>query len=145
MQFDLLIKGGDVVDPGGGHSGRLDVAVKRNRIAAVDADIPAESAAQVIDASGQFVTPGLVDLHTHIFYGIGYYGIHADTVAARSGVTTWLDVGSSGGYNFPGFREYIVTPAQVRIYALINISSIGLTTRSGELTNLERLEQLDTR
>ena len=84
-----------------------------------------------IDASGQYVTPGLVDLHTHIFYGIGYYGVHADTVAARSGVTTWLDVGSSGGYNFPGFREYIVTPAQARIYALINISSIGLTTRSG--------------
>ncbi len=137
MQFDLLIKGGDVVDPGGGHSGRLDVAVKRNRIAAVDANIPAESAPQVIDASGQYVTPGLVDLHTHIFYGIGYYGVHADTVAARSGVTTWLDVGSSGGYNFPGFREYIVTPAQARIYALINISSIGLTTRSGELTNLD--------
>ena len=137
MQFDLLIKGGDVVDPGAGHNGRLDVAVKRNRIAAVDADIPAESAVQVIDASGQYVTPGLVDLHTHIFYGIGYYGVHADTVAARSGVTTWLDVGSSGGYNFPGFREYIVTPAQARIYALINISSIGLTTRSGELTNLD--------
>ena len=105
MQFDLLIKGGEVVDPGGGHSGRLDVAVKRNRIAAVDADIPVESAPQVIDASGQFVTPGLVDLHTHIFYGIGYYGVHADTVAARSGVTTWLDVGSSGGYNFPGLQR----------------------------------------
>jgi dihydroorotase len=137
MQFDLLIKGGDVVDPGGGNNGRLDVAVKRNRIAAVDANIPTESAARVIDASGQFVTPGLVDLHTHVYHGVGYYGIHADTVAARSGVTTWLDVGSSGAYNFPGFREFIVTPSQARIYALLNISSIGLTAGAWELSNLD--------
>ena len=137
MQFDLLIKGGDVVDPGGGNNGRLDVAVKRNRIAAVDVDIPTESAPRVIDASGQFVTPGLVDLHTHVYHGVGYYGIHADTVAARSGVTTWLDVGSSGAYNFPGFREFIVTPSQARIYVLLNISSIGLTAGGGELANLD--------
>ncbi len=137
MQFDLLIKGGDVVDPGGGYSGRLDVAIKRNHIAAVDANIPAESAARVIDAGGQFVTPGLVDLHTHVYHGVGYFGIHADTVAARSGVTTWLDVGSSGAYNFPGFREFIVNPSQARIYALLNISSIGLTAGSWELANLD--------
>ncbi len=137
MQFDLLIKGGDVVDRGGGYNGKLDVAIKRNHIAAVDADIPTESAVRVIDASGQLVTPGLVDLHTHVYHGVSYYGIHADTVAARSGVTTWLDVGSSGGYNFPGFREFIVTPAQARIYALVNISSIGLTAGSGELSNLD--------
>ena len=65
MKFDLLIKGGEVVDPGGGQSGRLDVAIKRNRIAAVDHDIPTDSAVLVIDAGGQYVTPGLIDLHTH--------------------------------------------------------------------------------
>lgn len=137
MQFDLLIKGGEVVDPGSGYNGRLDVAIKRNRIAAVESNIPAESAFRVIDAGGQYVTPGLVDLHTHVYHGVTYWGVQADPVAARSGVTTWLDVGSAGGYNFPGFREFIVKPATARIYALLNISSIGLTTHTWELSNLD--------
>ena len=137
MRFDLLIKGGEVVDPGGNHKGPLDVAIKRNRIAAVDSTIPTESAFRVIDASGQYVTPGLVDLHTHVYHGVSYYGILADPVAARSGVTTWLDVGSAGAYNFPGFREYIIKPSIARIYALLNISTIGLTARTFELSNLD--------
>lgn len=136
MTFDLLIKGGEVVDPGAGLSGMLDVAVTRNRIAAVDRDIPAESAHHVLDATGRHVTPGLVDLHTHVYHGVTYWGIHADPVAARTGVTTWLDVGSAGGYNVMGFREFIAHPAQARIYALLNISSIGLTAPSWELANL---------
>lgn len=137
MRFDLLIKGGEVVDPGGGHQGALDVAIKGTRIAAVDANIPADSAVRVIDASGQYVTPGLVDLHTHVYHGVTYWGIHADPVAARSGVTTWLDVGSAGSYNFPGFREFIVKPSTARIFALLNISSIGLTAPTWELSNLD--------
>jgi dihydroorotase len=137
MRFDLLIKGGEVVDPGASYRGKLDVAIKRNRIAAVDADIPAESAFRVVDAGGQYVTPGLVDLHTHVYHGATYWGIHADPVAARSGVTTWLDVGSAGGYNFPGFREFIARPSTARIYALLNISSIGLTAPTFELANLD--------
>jgi dihydroorotase len=137
MRFDLLIKGGEVVDPGAGYRGTLDVAIKRNRIAAVDTSIPAESAFRVVDAGGQYVTPGLVDLHTHVYYGATYWGIQPDPVAARSGVTTWLDVGSAGGYNFPGFREFIARPATARIYALINISSIGLTAPTFELSNLD--------
>ncbi|MDQ2999581.1 MAG: amidohydrolase/deacetylase family metallohydrolase [Chloroflexota bacterium] len=137
MKFDLLIKGGEVVDPGGRQSGRLDVAIKRNRIAAVDRDIPIESAARVIDASGQYVTPGLVDLHTHVYHHVTFWGIDPDPVAARSGVTTWLDVGSAGAFNWPGFREFIVKPSEVRIYGLLNISSIGLTAVTGELANLD--------
>jgi dihydroorotase len=137
MRFDLLIKGGEVVDPRADYRGKLDVAIKRNRIAAVDAYIPAESAFRVVDAGGQYVTPGLVDLHTHVYHGATYWGIRADPVAARSGVTTWLDVGSAGGYNFPGFREFIAGPATSRIYALLNISSIGLTAPTFELANLD--------
>ena len=136
MQFDLLIKGGEVIDPGGGHSGRLDVAISGNRIAAVDHNIPADSAVRVVDAAGQIVTPGLVDLHTHVYHNVTFWGIEADPVAARSGVTTWLDVGSAGAFNMPGFREWIVKPAQSRIYALLNISSIGLTATTWELANL---------
>jgi dihydroorotase len=137
MKFDLLIKGGEVVDPGGGRSGRLDVAIKRDRIAALDSDIPADAAFRVIDAAGQYVTPGLIDLHTHVYHRATFWGINPDPVAARSGVTTWLDVGSAGAYNWPGFREYIVKPAEARIYALLNISSIGLTASTGELANLD--------
>lgn len=136
MTFDLLIKGGEVVDPGAGLTGNLDVAITRNRIAAVDHNIPAESARRVIDAAGQYVTPGLVDLHTHVYHSVTYWGIHADPVAAHTGVTTWLDVGSAGGYNFMGFREFIAQPAQSRIFALLNISSIGLTAPTWELANL---------
>ena len=136
MHFDLLIKGGEVVDPGAGYRGRLDVAIKRNRIAAVEPNIPAESAFRVVDASGQYVTPGLVDLHTHVYHSATTWGILADPVAARSGVTTWLDVGSAGAYNFMGFREFIVKPSDARLYALLNISSIGLTAPTWELANL---------
>lgn len=137
MHFDLLIKGGEVVDPGGGYSGQFDVAIEGNRIVAVDRNIPAESALRLVDAVGQCVTPGLVDLHSHVYYGATFWGICADPVAARTGVTTWIDAGSAGCYNFPGFREFIVKPAAVRVYALLNISSIGLTAPTWELANLE--------
>ena len=71
MRFDLLIKGGEVVDPGAGQVDKFDVAINRNRISAVDSNIPVESAFRVIDASNQFVTPGLIDLHTHVYHGVG--------------------------------------------------------------------------
>src|SRR5262245_36055959 len=137
MKYDLLIKGGEVVDPGGGRGGRLDVAIKRDRIAALDRDIPVEAAFQVIDASGQYVTPGLVDLHTHVYHHATFWGIDPDPVAARSGVTTWLDVGSAGAFNWRGLREFVIKPADVRIYGLLNISAIGLTAMTGELLNLD--------
>jgi dihydroorotase len=137
MRFDLVIKGGEVVDPGAGYSGRLDVAVTRDRIAAVDRDIPAESAFRVVDATGQVVTPGLVDLHTHVYAGSTYWGVQADPVAARTGVTTWADAGSAGAMTIPGFREYIVRPARVRVYAFLNISYAGLAAPNHELAILD--------
>ena len=133
--YDLVIAGGDVVDPGTGTAGRFDVAVKNGRIAEVAESIPVEGVARVIDAAGQIVTPGLIDLHTHVYWGATYWGIEADPVAARSGVTTWLDVGSAGAYSFPGFREYIVNRNRSRIYALLNLSSIGLIAPTWELAN----------
>lgn len=136
MHFDLLIKGGDVINPGG-QSGRLDVGIRRNRVAAIETSLPAESAARVVDAGGQIVTPGLIDLHTHVYHNVTFWGVHADPVAARSGVTTWLDVGSAGAYNVLGFREWVAQPSVSRLYALLNISSIGLTATSWELSNLD--------
>jgi dihydroorotase len=136
MPFDLLVKGGEVVDPASGRRGSFDVAVNRNRIAAVDKNIPASSAARVIDATGKLVTPGLVDLHSHVFHGCSYWGVKPDPVASRSGVTTWIDAGSAGAMTLEGFREYIVKPATARIYAFLNISYIGLVGPDHELMNL---------
>lgn len=136
----MLIQNGTVIDREAGFNGPLDVAVRGNRIAVVEPNIPADTAAQVIDASGQIVTPGLVDLHTHVYHGATFWGIRVDPVAARSGVTTWLDAGSAGAYTLPGFREFIVGRSQARVYALLNIAAIGLVAPTGELANLEHCD-----
>ena len=140
MRFDLLIRGGYVVDPGGGHEGDLDVAMQRGRIAAVDHGIPAAAAFHVIDATGQYVTPGLVDLHTHIFHKVTYWGIDPDPVASTTGVTTWNDAGSAGALTLPGLREFIVDRARVRITAFLNIANIGLVADNHECANLAYLD-----
>ncbi len=118
----------------------MDVAVSRGRIAAVDRGIPAEAAFRVIDAAGQYVTPGLVDLHTHIFHKVTYWGIDPDPVAAASGVTTWNDAGSAGALTLPGLREFIVDRARVRVTAFLNISNIGLVGENYELANAAYLD-----
>jgi dihydroorotase len=134
-RFDTVITGGELVDPGAGHIGRFDVGIRDGRVAAVEPAIPAEAGDRVIDASGQVVTPGLVDLHTHVYWGATFWGIEPDPVAARTGVTSWLDVGSAGGYSFPGFREWIVGGSRAKVYALLNLSSIGLIAPTWELAN----------
>lgn len=136
MRFDLIVKGGYVVDPASNHSGHFDVAIRAGRIAAVDAAIPVDAALETIDATGQYVTPGLVDLHTHVYRGVTFWGVDADAVAWRTGVSTWLDVGSSGAFTLPGFHEFVAKPANARIFALLNISSIGLVAETYELSNL---------
>ncbi|MDQ2786813.1 MAG: amidohydrolase/deacetylase family metallohydrolase [Chloroflexota bacterium] len=118
-------------------SGRLDVGITGGRIAAIAPNLDRSNARTVFDATGQYVTPGLIDLHTHIYWGVTYWGIEADPVAARSGVTTWLDVGSAGAYSFPGFRRYIAEPNRVRTFALLNLSAIGLIAPTFELATLE--------
>ena len=135
--YDLLIRGGWVIDPANGRNGTLDIAVRDGLVAAVGGALPAGEAAAVIEAAGLYVTPGLIDLHTHCYWGATYWGIEPDPVAARSGVTTWLDVGSAGAWNFPGFRRYVAESSTVRTFALLNISAIGLVGRTGELANLD--------
>jgi dihydroorotase len=133
--YDLIVKGGEVIDPAANLTGRLDVAISGDTIVAVEPDIAPERAKTAVDATGQYVTPGLVDLHTHVYWGATYWGIEPDPVTARSGTTTWLDVGSSGSYSFPGFRRYVVEASKTRVYALLNLSSIGLIGPSWELAN----------
>ena len=136
-RYDTIIAGGEVLDPGAGISGRFDVGITGGRVAAIAPDLDHSMARTVFDATGQYVTPGLIDLHTHIYWGVTYWGIEADPVAARSGVTTWLDVGSAGAYSFPGFRRFIAEPNRVRTFALLNLSAIGLIAPTFELATLE--------
>jgi dihydroorotase len=135
--YDTLITNGELIDPGASKIGRYDVAITGGRVAAVAPSIDRGLANAVIDATGQIVTPGLIDLHTHIYWGVTYWGIEADPVAARTGVTTWVDVGSAGAYTFPGFREYVCPRNRVRIFAFLNLSVIGLVAQSWEFANLD--------
>ena len=118
--YDILIRNGEVRDPASGYKARADVAIRDGKIAAIESTLPAEKARDVIDARGLYVVPGLVDMHTHIYYGGGSVpGIEADSVAARSGVTTWVDAGSFAYDNVAGFRRYIVDRSQVRVFGFV--------------------------
>ncbi|MCC6790244.1 MAG: amidohydrolase/deacetylase family metallohydrolase [Thermomicrobiales bacterium] len=136
-RFDTIIAGGEVVDPGAGLSGRLDVGIAGGKVAAVEANLDRSEAGTVIDATGKFVVPGLIDLHTHVYWGSTFWGVWPDPIAARSGVTTWLDVGSAGSYSFPGFRKFIVEKCKTKVYALLNLSSSGLIATTYEFANLD--------
>jgi len=137
MEFDLVIRNGEVIDPGNGLRGRMDVGIRGGLIAAVDRSLPTDEARETLDAAGQVVTPGLFDLHTHVYWGATYWGIEPDPLAARTGVTTWLDAGTAGGYSFPGFRRYVIESSESRVFALLNVSAIGLIAPTYELSNLD--------
>ncbi len=98
---------------------RADVGISGDKIAAIEDRLPADRGNDVVDAEGLFVTPGLIDLHTHCYHGATALGIEADPIAARSGVTTWVDAGSFGVTQAAGFRRFIVEPARVRIYGFV--------------------------
>jgi dihydroorotase len=124
--FDLLIRGGRVIDPSQQLSAVRDVAIAGGRIARIAENIPAAQARQVYDASGKIVTPGLIDMHTHVYQYAINLSVDSDIVGFQNGVTTVLDCGSTGSGSFAGLRRYVMESARTRIYALLNISSIGL-------------------
>lgn len=123
MRWDLLLAGGSP----------SDVAVADGRIAATGTSLPRDDARTVADISGRLITPGLIDLHTHV--GPGYWGIAPDPIAWYTGVTTWVDAGSAGAYTLDGLRR-VAADASVRVAALLNISAIGLAGRTGESRDL---------
>jgi dihydroorotase len=126
VTYDLLIAGGRVIDPSQNVSAERDVAILGGKIARVDANIPRGQARQVFDATGKIVTPGLIDLHTHVYrYGVSF-SVDPDLVGIQSGVTTVVDGGTAGAAMFPGFRKHVIDVSPTRIYALLNISTIGL-------------------
>jgi dihydroorotase len=122
----MLIRGGRVIDPASGFDAVADVLLADGKIAAIEQE---QSAAghRVFDATGLLVVPGLIDMHTHAYWGGALLGVNADKLGPRSGVTTWVDCGTSGAATFEGFLYHVIRPSKVRILPFINLSYIGLT------------------
>jgi dihydroorotase len=132
-EYDFLIKGGRVVDPRNALDAVRDVAIKDGKIAAVSAEIPASRAMKAVDARGLVVTPGLIDLHVHVFpgekqkdYAGGDWSVFPDGFTLRSCVTTVNDAGTSGWRNFPDFKRRIIDESKTRVTAFLNIVGNGM-------------------
>jgi dihydroorotase len=124
--FDLVVKGGRVIDPANGIDAVNDVGITKGRIAAVGPNLDASKAKKVIDAAGLVVTPGLIDTHAHVYqYVSGDFGLNPDLVGVRSGVTTVVDQGGPSALTFDGFRKFIVETAKTRVYAFISAYLAG--------------------
>ena len=135
MQYDLVVTGGDVMDPSAGLRGIMDIAISGGKIAAVAPSIPASQARKTISAKGRLVTAGLVDMHAHVFVNGHDMGHQTDSFCSCSGVTTLCDAGSTGSSNFAGLRHMLDTEVRTRVRALVNLSALGITgtSRGGEL------------
>jgi dihydroorotase len=138
-QYDLVLKGGHVIDPKNGIDGQMDVAVAGDKIAAIAPEIGPSQAKKLIDVHGLYVTPGLIDIHTHLFFTTGAGGawagddsIQPDAFSFRTGVTTMADAGSAGWRGFETFRHFVIDRAKTRVFAFINISGLGMLTDAAE-------------
>jgi len=134
QQFDLVLKGGRLIDPRNRIDSVMDIAISGGKIARVAQDIPAGQGKQVVDVARLIVSPGLIDIHVHVFYGVepdgayssGPNGLPPDGFTLRSGVTTAVDVGSSGWKNFRELKERVIDNSRTRILAFLNIVGSGM-------------------
>jgi dihydroorotase len=124
--YDLVIRGGRVIDPALGLDGVRDVALEDGHIAALERALPADGVEAVLDANDALVLPGLIDLHTHVWWGGTSLSVPPLPVARSSGATTLVDAGSAGSGNFHGFRTLVIEPSPVRILPYLNISFAGI-------------------
>ncbi|HJX11531.1 MAG TPA: amidohydrolase family protein, partial [Candidatus Binatia bacterium] len=134
--FDLLLTGGTVLNPATGINQKLDVAVANGRVAAIQANLPRANATRVLDASGCYVTPGLIDFHVHSYWGVNPYGCNLDALCLATGVTTTMDAGSAGPVNFLGFRKLVSELSKTRMLGFVALAQHGVLNEPGELVNL---------
>src|SRR6267142_5315325 len=137
-KFDLVIKGGEVLDPSQKLRARRDIGIRNAVIAALEPEIADSRAKQLLDAKGKLVLPGLVDMHAHVYPGVSALGIPADELVPYTATTTYVSAGDAGANTFSAFKHYIVGQARSRIYAFVHISSIGLSGFPvGEMLNID--------
>ena len=135
QNYDMLIKGGHIIDPVNNIDQVMDLAIKGNKIAAIEKEISANQAKKVVDASGLIVSPGLIDMHTHNFYGTvhnrylanSFSAVPPDGFTFRSGVTTVVDAGSPGWRNFELYKSQIIDPSKTRVLCFLNIVGAGMS------------------
>jgi dihydroorotase len=126
MAYDLILRGGRVIDPSQNLDSVVDVAFSAGKVAKIGTGLPADSTTEIRDVSGRIVTPGLIDLHTHVYWGGTSLGIDPEQYCRTSGVTTAIDTGSAGPGNFAGFRKHVIEPSAVRILAYLHVSFAGI-------------------
>jgi dihydroorotase len=126
--YDLVIRNGTVLDPAVGRSERRDVGIRAGRIVAVAPEIAPDVSPDVLDATGHLVTPGLIDIHVHVYPGVSHYGVLPDATCLARGVTTACDAGSAGADTFDGLRRYVIDVSETRVLAYLNISAIGMVS-----------------
>src|SRR5215510_16540287 len=138
LKYDLVIANGEVLDPSQKLRGKRDLGIKHGQIAAVETSIPAARSGQRIDAAGKLVTPGLVDLHTHLVPHLGL-GLPADELVGITATTTAVSAGDAGWHTFGAVRHLAIPQARTRIFAFVHIASIGLAggLAPGELLNID--------
>jgi dihydroorotase len=124
--YDIVLTGGRVVDPSQGLDAVTDVAFSGGKVAALGQGLGGKGAKSTRDVSGRIVTPGLIDIHAHVYWGATFLGVEAERVARASGTTTFVDAGSAGAGTFHGFRKLIIEPCPLRIVAFLNISHAGI-------------------
>jgi dihydroorotase len=125
-KFDLVVKGGEVLDPSQNLRAKRDIGIRFGVIEALEADIPADKALKVLNAAGKLVTPGLIDLHAHVFPYGSAIGIPADELIPFQSTTTLVSAGDAGANNIAAFRRAIVGQTRARLYAFVHIANIGL-------------------
>jgi len=125
--YDLLIKGGKVIDPAQNIGRQMDVAIQGAKIAALAESISPQEARQTVDASNKIVTPGLIDAHCHVYANVHALSTDPDSAGVRQGVTTVIDCGSAGQATFGGFPKYVIPSAQTTVYCLLHAGSVGLS------------------
>lgn len=130
--YDLLLKNGHVIDPANGRNGRFDIAIVGSKIARVAQDLPAVHARNVVEIGQYYVTPGLIDIHTHFDAQGAWLNLNPDHNSLRYGVTTAVDAGSSGWRNFEDFQTKVIDHAQTRLLAFLNIVGVGMYGREVE-------------
>src|SRR3979409_2667080 len=148
MPFDLVLRGGRVIDPSQKLDAVTDVAFAAGKVVMVGNELNVDPGTDVRDVSGYIVTPGLIDLHTHVYWGGTSLGIDAEEFCRTSGVTTSVDTGSAGPGNFAGFRKHVIERSQVRILAYLHGSHAGIFGFSdrvmvGESAELRLMNPID--